>query len=135
MRRTVDQFQKAANVLQALIHGTDPETGEELSSDTIVNRIDVSRALLTAVEAMERVEARFLRRAQLPAAVGTTWTDEEEKQLVAEFANGDSIALIAERHLRTVRAIEARAERIGLMTAAQRMTSNSFFTPPHPPQK
>lgn len=135
MRKTANQFQKATNVLQALIHGTDPETGADLSGDTIVNRIDVSRALLTAVEVMEQAQGRLLRRAQLPAAVGQTWTDEEEKKLITEFANGDSVALIAERHSRTVRAIEARAERIGLMTAAQRITSNSFFGPAQTPEK
>ena len=130
MTRTTNQFQKATSVLQALIHGSDPDTGAELPSDTIINRITVHRALLTAVAAMEQVQARQLRRAMLPPAVGRTWSEDEVKQLRAEFANGDTIALIAEKHGRTVRAIEARAERIGLMTAAERITSNSFFGSP-----
>ena len=117
---------KAKNVLQALIQGVDPDTGKELPPDAVLNRPGVLRALLTSVAALDAVQARALRRAQLPASVGKTWSDSEEQQLKEEFANEEPIPLIATKHARTIRAIEARLERLGLLRADQRTTSNSF---------
>jgi hypothetical protein len=121
------QFQRAQTVLRSLIQGLDPETGAELPRDTIVNRIEVNRSMATALTAMEQVEARMLRRAQLPESVGKTWGGEEEKQLRAEFGRGEPSPLIATKHGRTVRAIEARLERLGLLQSDQRTTNNSFM--------
>jgi len=58
--------------------------------------------------------------------VGTTWTPEEERSLVTAFQAGDAFEAIAEMRGRTVRAIEARLERLGLLTAEQRRTRDSF---------
>ena len=117
---------KAKNVLQALIDGVDPDTGKELPSDTVLNRPGVLRALLTSVAALDAVQARALRRALLPPSVGKTWDDKEEDQLTKEFEKGTPIPDIAARHGRTVRAIEARLVKLGLLQEDQRMTSNSF---------
>jgi hypothetical protein len=125
-----NQYQKARAVLQSLIQGLDPDSGAELSRDAIVNRIEINRSMLTAVKAIEQVEARQLRRAQLPESVGKTWTDDEQQQLRTEFANSEPIELIATKHGRTVRAIEARLELLGLLSADQRTTSNSFMGAP-----
>ena len=125
-----NQYQKARAVLQSLIHGLDPDSGAELSRDAIVNRIEINRSMLTAVKAIEQVEARQLRRAQLPESVGKTWTDDEQQQLRTEFASSEPIELIASKHGRTVRAIEARLELLGLLSADQRTTSNSFMGAP-----
>jgi hypothetical protein len=125
-----NQYQKARAVLQSLIQGLDPESGAELSRDAIVNRIEINRSMLTAVKAIEQVEARQLRRAQLPESVGKTWTDDEQQQLRTEFANSEPIELIATKHGRTVRAIESRLELLGLLSADQRTTSNSFMGAP-----
>lgn len=120
--------QRAREILQALVQGIDPKTGEELPSGTVIQQADVLRALLAGVIALEQTVARAQRRAQLPGNVGRSWTKEEEATLVATFKAGDSLASIATRHGRTLRAIEARLERLGLMTAAQRSTNNSFGT-------
>jgi hypothetical protein len=101
-------YQRSRQVLQALVQGADPETSAELPMDTVLNRVDVVRALLAAIEALDAVSARALRRAQLPGSVGKTWSDEEERQLKAEFAGGEPVPVIATKHGRTVRAIEAR---------------------------
>jgi hypothetical protein len=123
---TKNRHQKARAVLQSLIQGLDPETGGELPKDAIVNRIEINRSMIVAVEAIEQVESRALRRAQLPGSVGKVWTDEEVHRLKEEFAASEPIPLIANKHSRTVRAIEARLERLGLLTPDQRTTSNSF---------
>jgi hypothetical protein len=125
-----NQYRNARAVLQSLIQGLDPDSGAELSKDAIVNRIEINRSMLTAVKAIEQVEARQLRRAQLPESVGKTWTDDEQQQLRTEFANSEPIELIATKHGRTVRAIESRLELLGLLSADQRTTSNSFMGAP-----
>jgi hypothetical protein len=127
---TKNQYQKARNVLKSLIQGLDPETGAELPHDAIVNRIAINRSMLVAVTAMELAEARAQRRAQLPESVGKTWAEEEEQQLKAEFARSEPIPLIATKHRRTIRSIEARLERLGLLSPDQRTTSNSFMGAP-----
>ena len=117
----------AKRVLTALIDGVHPETGAELKNESILQSVDVLRCLMTARDALATVEARELRRAQLPSGVGKAWTEEEKRQLVSEFQAGEALENIAQRHCRTVRAIESRLERMGLITASQRLTSNDFF--------
>jgi hypothetical protein len=134
------QEQRARKILQALVQGINPTTGEELSGETVLQQADVLRALLAGVTALEQVSVRAQRRAQLPGNVGRTWTADEERALVAAHQSGDSLQAIAVKHGRTLRAIEARLERLGLLTAEQRVTNNSFTgsptsraTDPQPP--
>jgi hypothetical protein len=87
--------------------------------------------MLVAVTAMEQAEARAQRRAQLPESVGKTWAEEEEQQLKAEFARSEPIPLIATKHRRTIRSIESRLEKLGLLSPDQRTTSNSFVGAPN----
>ncbi len=124
------QEQRARKILQALVQGVDPTTGAELEAGTVLQRADVLRALLAGVAALEQISARAQRRAQLPENVGLPWSDDEERTLVSEFQSGDSLADIAAKHGRTLRAIEARLERLGLITADQRTTNNSFTGSP-----
>ena len=56
--------------------------------------------------------------------------EEEEQQLRDAFTHSEPLADIATKHGRTLRAIEARLERLGLLAADQRVTDNSFFTSP-----
>jgi hypothetical protein len=127
---SVEQATTAPGVLQSLIQGVDPDTGVELAGDTVLNRVDVMRALLASVDAIEQVVARAARRALLPSGVGLQWSEEEEQHLKDAFQNGDAIPDIARSHNRTIRAIEARLERIGLLAADQRTTNNSFTGSP-----
>ncbi len=118
--------QRAREILQALVQGVDPLTGEELAPGTILQHADVLRALLAGLAAMEQTAARAQRRAQLPDNVGRAWTPDEEATLVAAYKSGSSVADIATRHGRTLRAIEARLEKLGLITPEQRTTNTSF---------
>ncbi|MBS0418663.1 MAG: hypothetical protein JSR66_13200 [Proteobacteria bacterium] len=117
---------RAREVLHALTQGIDPETGADLPKNAITFRSEIIRALYTAVAVFDQFEVRTKRRAQLPENVGVTWSPEEEQQLVTEFKAGEDIVSIAAKHQRTPRAIEARLERLGLITADQRTTQNSF---------
>ena len=117
---------RARQILQSLVQGVDPLTGEELAPGTVLQHADVLRALLAGVGALEQTAARTQRRAQLPRNVGRTWDADEDQALTTEFQRGDSTGAIASVHGRTLRAIEARLERLGLLTSDQRSTQNSF---------
>jgi hypothetical protein len=124
------QEQRARKILQALVQGVDPTTGAEIDATTVLQRADVLRALLAGVTALEQISARAQRRASLPDNVGRPWSADEERALVTEFQAGDSLTDIASKHGRTLRAIESRLERLGLLTAEQRTTQNSFTGSP-----
>jgi hypothetical protein len=118
--------QRARDILQSLVDGIDPSTGEDLPPGSILQKAEVLRALLVGLTALETVAARAQRRAQLPGNVGHIWSEEEEKLMVEAFRCGESPAEIAVRHARTLRAIEARLEKLGLITAEQRTTSTRY---------
>lgn len=120
------QHIEAKTILESLIQGRNPDSGERLPSDCVVHRSDVMRALLFGVAAIETADARLKRRAQLPKNVGQDWTTKEVEQLRSEFAAKEPLAIIADRHGRTLRAIEARLQKMGLITADQRTTRGGF---------
>ena len=126
---------RARQILQSLIQGVDPVSGEELPHETVLQHAQVLRALLAGLSALEQMSARAQRRAQLPDNVGQTWTSEEEGKLVAEFKRGDSPVTIARQHGRTLRAIEARLEKLGLITAQERTTRGGFTGVSDAPQR
>ena len=120
------QHIEARTILMSLIQGRNPDSGERLPTDCVVHRSDVIRALLFGVSAIETADARLKRRAQLPKNVGQDWTTKEVERLGAEFAAKEPLAVIADRHGRTLRAIEARLQKMGLITAEQRTTRGGF---------
>ncbi|MDE2263008.1 MAG: hypothetical protein KGL45_10830 [Gammaproteobacteria bacterium] len=124
---------RARQILQSLIQGLDPVTGEELPHETVLQHADVLRALLAGLSALEQTAARARRRSQLPDNVGQAWTTEEESRLVAAFKKGDSPVVIAREHGRTLRAIEARLEKLGLITEEERTTRGGFTGVSDPP--
>jgi hypothetical protein len=130
------QQSKARQILQSLIQGIDPVTGNELPRETVLQHAEVLRALLAGLSALEQTAARAQRRAQLPNNVGQAWTTDEESRLVGEFKSGESADAMARKHGRTLRAIEARLEKLGLITAEERTTRGGFTgvsdTPPRP---
>ena len=123
------QCDKARAIFELLDQGINPHTRQELPRDSIVNDIDVNRAIGTAMMAIDQLRAQLARRALLPESVGKAWTEEEEQQLKDEFANGVGVEEIAKAHRRTIRAIETRAVMLGLMKTRDRITDNSFGPP------
>jgi hypothetical protein len=123
------QHTEARSILVSLIEGRNPGSKEALPGECVVHHPDVIRALLVGVGAIDSADARVKRRAALPENVGQDWTTREEEQLRAEFAAKESLKAIAERHGRTLRAIEARLERMGLITPQERTTRGGFTGP------
>ena len=120
------QERRARQILQALIQGVDPFDGSELPSGTVLQQADVLRALLAGVASLEQDAARASRRAQLPRNIGRSWSEEENSKLVASFRAGEKLADVATKHGRTLRAIEARLEKLGLISAEERTTTDRF---------
>ncbi len=82
--------------------------------------------MLAGIGALQDSVGRASRRASLPKNIGKAWSEEEHESLVAAFQDGEPIPQIAARHGRTVRAIEARLERHGLIQPSERTTENRF---------
>jgi hypothetical protein len=120
------QEQRARQILQSLVQGVDPFNGQDLPAGTVLQQADVLRALLAGVAALEQLAARATRRSQLPQNIGRAWSAEEQSSLIDAFQSGELLADIAARHGRTLRAIEARLEKLGLMGADQRTTRDRF---------
>jgi hypothetical protein len=130
-----NQFQRARVVIQSLVQGVHPSSGKDLPKDSIVNEVEVTRALGTAVMAIDQVSARLARRAQLPESVGKAWTEEDERRLRAAFNRSKPIPEIATEHGRTIRAIEARLEKLGLLTPAPGTAFPPYKTTSDPKEK
>lgn len=121
---------RATQILTKLIQGEDPISGHQLPASPPYNNAEVLRALLLATEALRKLQVGEDRKASLPANVGRTWSVEENAQLLEEFRAGETPTEIARKHGRTLRAIEARLEKLGLITASERTTRDRFETPP-----
>ena len=117
---------RASEILMALVQGVDPLSGHELPADGVLHNARVLRAILAGIAALKEQQTRETRRARLPPNAGRPWSADEERALLAAFQSGDSLALIAERHGRALLAIESRLERLGLLTADQRVTRAAF---------
>lgn len=116
---------KARKILRALAQGIHPETRQLLPRNSVVNDIDVTRAIQTAIAALDQVQSSQDRRFQLPANVGMPWSDQEEQQLSELYRSPADIPAIADQLRRTVRGVETRLIRLGLMTADERATHGS----------
>ena len=103
-----DQLKRARQILEALQQGIDPIDKCELPKTSIVNNIEVNRAIGTAVMAVDHMNNRMQRRSQLPSNVGRSWSKDEQSSIIEAFQSGEPIKSIAARQERTVRAIEAR---------------------------
>jgi hypothetical protein len=121
----------ARQILKALVQGIDPLTGAEVPTDSVLQQTEVLRALLAGMYALEASAVRTRRRAQLPHNVGRPWRAAEEDALASEFRAGAALGAIAAHHGRSLAAIEARLERLGLLEAAQRRTRNRYVAANH----
>lgn len=107
------QTSEALKIIQALVDGIDPTTGEVFAGDSPYQHPQVLRALFAAAKALERQGQNERRPRSLPENAGRAWDAEEEKQLCQDFDAGMNIAVLAQKHRRTQGSIRARLERLG----------------------
>ncbi|MGE0582517.1 MAG: hypothetical protein AB7P31_10380 [Steroidobacteraceae bacterium] len=116
--------QSPVEVLNALAKGVDPVSGENIGAAAVWQQAIVADALRAGAAALE--ERAPHARAPNAANVGQPWTPQEEHDLLTAFGAGTPLPDIASRHQRSLTAIEARLERLGKLTAEQRVTRNRF---------
>lgn len=104
---------EAHKIISALANGCDPTTGEKVES-SVLQQGDVIRALHIAIRALENNGSSKARRSRAtPANAGKPWTEEEDRELLKKFDEGQSVAELAQAHDRTPAGIHARLERHG----------------------
>ncbi|MGZ4958559.1 MAG: hypothetical protein ACXV7J_04855 [Methylomonas sp.] len=104
---------EAKKIIESLAHGIDPETGEILPTQNSFNSPQVIRALFVAGEALDSAAKRAERNSLLPGNAGHSWSDDEDKELLALFDSGTPVKEIAVKHGRTQGAIVSRLIRLG----------------------
>jgi hypothetical protein len=107
-------IQQVIKVWQALLDGTNPDTGAVLPADSILHSPTVIRALARLVQSLEYCEGRNQeKQRKLPPNAGRAWTPEEDAQVCEELRKGARFAEIAKGHGRTNGAIVTRLVRLG----------------------
>lgn len=105
---------RAQSIVAALANGVDPITGKAFAPDSPYQAPDIVRALYLAAQALDaKAHTRARPKGELPANAGKPWNDDEDRRLLAQFDNGQSIQELARAHARTVAGIQARLERHG----------------------
>lgn len=93
-------------ILNALVSGVNPFTGEIYDKNHILQNPEIVRVLFFALKVLKDVS-------KPPTNSGKPWTKEEDQRLIAAFDIGISVMHIAEVHCRTVGAITSRLSKLG----------------------
>ena len=104
---------RAAEILKALVQGMDPQSGQALDADEVVQRKEVSQALLLAEICCRESIERDLQRARRPTKTGAAWSEAEDSDLLRDFDAGTPLNVLAERFQRSRSAISSRLMRLG----------------------
>src|SRR4051812_25702873 len=107
---------EARRIIQSLADGRDPISGEDFPADSPLQHPDVVRALCTAALALlpsAQLRPKRLPHGTAPGNQGKPWTALEDQQLCDGFYRHTPVRQLAKHHQRTLRAIEARLERLG----------------------
>ena len=104
--------ERALAILSALADGVNPITGEVFCADSPYQNVQIIRALVFIVRALES-KSRSRPKSNLPSNAGKPWNDSEDERLLREFDRGQPLEKLAEAHGRTVAGIQARLERHG----------------------
>lgn len=107
----------AKSIIDTLLAGADPQTGEALPANTVVNSVSVRAALVAAAEALADQASRAKGDRKIPAHAGLPWSADEDDRLSAAFRRGASLSELIEAHKRTAGAIKSRLMRLGLLVA------------------
>ena len=104
------EIQEALQTVRALACGSDPETHQPVSADSLLLRPQVVKALNRALSAL--VQQEEWERTK-PANAGRYWSREEDNKACEELRQGLAFDEIAKLHGRTVSSILARLVKLG----------------------
>ena len=99
---------EALRIIQSLLDGVNPCTGEMFPDGSPYQQPTILRALFIAVRALDRLEERQKREQRLPENAGKSWDEAEDRMLCIEFKSGLTIMQLAQKHRRTSGAIQSR---------------------------
>jgi hypothetical protein len=122
--------QHALEVFARLACGAHPVTAERLPTECVTREPDVVRAIAFARTALADHVQRAAKRANAPRNLGAPWTVEEELLMISAFDAGHTPREIAVTLERSLAAIEARLEKVGKISAAERTTQDRFRRQP-----
>ena len=114
--------EEAKGILERMMDGINPITGEVLPQEHICNNVSVIRALYVAIQAMEQ-NTRLCTDATEPATKRSRsgrlnnqnpWTEEEDTYLKNAYRQGISFDEMAEELLRSTRTIKFRLVYLGV---------------------
>ncbi|MCB5195710.1 hypothetical protein [Deefgea salmonis] len=106
---------EAKEIIESLANGIDPDTGEILTKQSIINRRLVKKAFSVAIESLEKAVKRVERENSLPENAGSSWSEEEEETIISDYESGVSIKEIAAKVGRSKGAISSRLARLGMI--------------------
>ncbi len=113
---------KAREILQALLDGVDPESGELLPDDSVFCEPNVIRALHHAIFAMSEragmdddvLKNGIQNNKPKPENAGKPWNKEEDEQVLEMYKSGVSISVIARQLGRSHTSIRCRLVSVGM---------------------
>ena len=114
---------QAQEILQMLLNGIDPVTGEIFPDDHVCNEPNVIRAFHYAIAALgkECIQTQQNDKGKSDKAknpltenAGKPWTSEDDGNLIEMYEKGVSITKIAAHYKRTKGAIRSRLVKLGL---------------------
>lgn len=107
---------QAKAVLELLLNGVDPITGECLDDDHVCAQPLVMRALHCAVEALGSADAApAWKRESTKRSAARPWTKEDDEQVARLFEQGVSLDRICAETDRRLRGLQRRLAYLGLI--------------------
>jgi hypothetical protein len=104
---------EARRIIEALAQGFDPETGEVLPKDSLLQRPMIIRALFSASHVLAAVERKKKQADSRPSHAGSAWGEEEDRRLLDAFDQGATVDQLAHSLGRSKGGIAARLVRLG----------------------
>jgi len=124
--------QEARRVIDTLADGVDPESGEILPPESVLQRPSVLRALFVASRALagEDTTAKISRTP--PSQAGKPWSADEDRRLLDAFDQGASLAELTAAHGRSNGGIASRLVRLGRIKERAEIHARSAVGAPAP---
>lgn len=110
------EVERAREIVLMLANGIDPCTGEIFPEDSPYQQAEVIRALFT-VEKYLNSAVKIKKDKPLPTNAGLPWDAKQEQQLLVLYNSGLAVKQIAFDLGRTIGAVNARLEKLGILTS------------------
>lgn len=116
--------EEAREILQSMIDGVDPNTGEILPATHLCNNPTVKRALHIAIMCMSDNDKFIRKNGQLNA--GRPWTKADSANLTFLYRHGATMEEICAKLQRRERGVRNQLEYLGLIENEKTNNKNSF---------